>query len=119
MEALLKNALEIVLPLIATVVATIAVPALMAWLKRNNVVADEARAKILQSALENAAMAAIARTGNAASINGTLAAPAAKVAVDYVRSSVPDTVQKLGLENGRIIELVAPHIERALRKGGQ
>ena len=67
MENAIDITLAVVLPLLATVLTTIAIPAAIAWLKANNVIKDKARAKLPQSALENATLTAIARAGAPAS----------------------------------------------------
>ena len=92
MDSILDITLAIALPLLATVLTTIAIPAAIAWLKANNVIKDEARAKLLQSALENAALTAIARAGGARVIPA-VTSDATGAAIAYVKSSVPDTVK--------------------------
>lgn len=105
---------EILLPLVATVLVTIAVPAALKWIEASGVVKDEARMRILQSALENAALTALKRAG-AHPVEG-LGGLGTDAAIDYVRKSVPETVAKLGLDDGMIIDLVTPHLERLLRR---
>jgi len=107
--------LAVILPLLATVLTTIAIPAAIAWLKANNVIKDEARAKLLQSALENAALTAIARAGGSRTMPA-VTSDAAGAAVSYVKSSVPDTVKKLGLSDSKIADLVVPHMQRQIEK---
>ncbi|MCC4296281.1 hypothetical protein [Aurantimonas coralicida] len=113
MDAFIDIILAVVLPLLATVLTTIAIPAAIAWLKANNVIKDEARAKLLQSALENAALTAIARAGGARIIPA-VSSDATGAAIAYVKSSVPDTVQQLGLSDSKIADLVVPHIQRQI-----
>ena len=113
MENAIDITLAVVLPLLATVLTTIAIPAAIAWLKANNVIKDEARAKLLQSALENAALTAIARAGGARVVPA-LTSDATGAAVAYVKASVPDTVQQLGLSDTKIADLVVPHIQRQI-----
>ncbi|MCC4298560.1 hypothetical protein [Aurantimonas coralicida] len=115
MENAIDITLAIVLPLLATVLTTIAIPAAIAWLKANNVIKDEARAKLLQSALENAALTAIARAGGARVVPA-VTSDAAGAAIAYVKASVPDTVKHLGLSDSQIAALVVPHIQRQIDK---
>ncbi|MFY0735600.1 hypothetical protein [Aurantimonas sp. NFXS3] len=113
MENAIDITLAVVLPLLATVLTTIAIPAAIAWLKANNVIKDEARAKLLQSALENAALTAIARAGGAPIIPA-VTSDATGAAIAYVKASVPDTVRQLGLSDSKIADLVVPHIQRQM-----
>lgn len=115
MDAFIDIILAVVLPLLAAVLTTIAIPAAISWLKANNVLKDEARAKLLQSALENAALTAIARAGGARSMP-TVTSAATGAAISYVKTSVPGTVKKLGLTDSKIGDLVVPHIQRQIDK---
>lgn len=116
MEEIIDITLAVLLPLLATVLTTIAIPAAVGWLEKNKIVADEARMKILQSALENAAMTALARVSGSNVSSFDARTVATDAAVAYVRKSVPDAVRKLGLDNAMINDLVMPHIERAIRE---
>ena len=100
--------------LFATILTGIAIPALVTWLRANNVLKDEAQARLLQSALANAADTAIARAGGRQVRSATEVSTGA--AVEYVKASVPDTVSKLGLDDAKITDLVMPHIERAVSR---
>lgn len=113
MEDALDILIAVVLPLLSTVLITIAIPALMAWLRANNVIKDEARAKLLQSALENAALTAIARAGGTRAMPSVTSA-ATGAAISYVKASVPDTVSKLKLSDRQIADLVLPHLQKAV-----
>ena len=113
MENAIDITLAVMLPLLATALTTIAIPAAIAWLKANNVIKDEARAKLLQSALENAALTAIARAGGARVIPA-VTSDATGAAIAYVKASVPDTVRQLGLSDSKIADLVVPHIQRQI-----
>ena len=115
MENAIDITLAVVLPLLATVLTTIAIPAAIAWLKANNVIKDEARAKLLQSALENAALTAISRAGGSRTMPA-VTSDATGAAIAYVKSSVPDTVKTLGLSDSKIADLVVPHIQRQIDK---
>ena len=115
MDNAIDITLAVVLPLLATVLTTIAIPAAIAWLKANNVIKDEARAKLLQSALENAALTAIARAGGARTLPA-VTSDATGAAIAYVKGSVPDTVKKLGLSDTKIADLVVPHLQRQIDK---
>lgn len=115
MENAIDITLAVVLPLLATVLTTIAIPAAIAWLKANNVIKDEARAKLLQSALENAALTAIARAGGAR-VMPAVTSDATGAAIAYVNASVPETVKHLGLSDSKIADLVIPHIQRQIDK---
>ncbi|MCW7544927.1 hypothetical protein N7I30_14055 [Aurantimonas litoralis] len=113
MENAIDITLAVVLPLLATVLTTIAIPAAIAWLKASHVIKDEARAKLLQSALENAALTAIARAGGAR-VMPAVTSDATGAAIAYVKASVPDTVKTLGLSDNKIADLVVPHIQRQI-----
>lgn len=106
--------LAVVLPLLATVLTTIAIPAAMSWLQANNVVKSEAQAKLLQSALENAALTALARAGGAKTALGGAKTIPLDAAVEYVRTSVPETADRLGLNDGMIRDLVLPHVQKQI-----
>jgi Tfp pilus assembly protein FimT len=114
MNTTLATLVEILLPLVLTIVSAILIPALMSWLQANKLVKDEAQAKILQSALENAAMTALIRAGGPSKVLGTAKGVALDAAVGYVRNSVPDAVKALALDEGRIRDLVLPHVQRAI-----
>lgn len=114
MEQITDTILAVVLPLLSTVLITIAIPAAMAWMRANNVVKDEARAALLQSALENAALTALARAGGAKTALGGAKTIALDAAVDYMHTSVPDTLDKLGINDGAIRDLVLPHIQKQI-----
>ncbi|MEC5289360.1 MULTISPECIES: hypothetical protein [unclassified Aurantimonas] len=120
MNSMLDATLAIVLPLLGTVISIVAIPALISWLQANKVIKDEAQAKILQSALQNAAQTAIARAGGVSAVR-TVASGAKGVALDaavaYVKTSVPDAVRKLELNDGLIRDLVMPHVQRAIADG--
>jgi len=99
--------LEILAPVIAALLAILVpamVTALVRWFQKLGLDIEAQHRDALQSALTNAALAALAR----GSRNG-----AAGVAIDYVRKSVPDAVKKFSLDDGRILELVRPHITAA------
>ena len=109
----MQATLDIALPLLGTVVTVIAIPALMAWLKANNIVTDKAQADLLQSALANAAQTAIARAGGATAM-GVASRAQTDAAVAYVKASVPGTVAAKGLSDSAIADLAVPHIQRAI-----
>ncbi|MAU95453.1 MAG: hypothetical protein CMP81_06135 [Fulvimarina sp.] len=111
----LETTLSIVLPLLGTVVVSILIPALVQWMRTNGVLKDEAQARVLQSALANAAETAIAAAGGKKATGSALTIPTA-AAVEYVKQSVPGTVAAKGLSDAAINDLVVPHIERALSK---
>ncbi|SMD09929.1 hypothetical protein SAMN06297251_1278 [Fulvimarina manganoxydans] len=108
----MEQVLDALLPLLATILTGIAIPALVAWLRANNVVKDEAQARLLQSALANAAETALARVGGRSG-DPSLSMAAREAALDYVKQSVPGTVRKLGLEDRDIVDLIMPHLSRA------
>ncbi len=114
MENALDITLAVVLPLLATILTTIAIPAAMAWLQANKVIKSEAQAKILQSALENAALTALARAGGAKTALGGAKTVPLDAAIDYVRMSVPETIDKLGLNDRAIRDLVLPHVQKQI-----
>lgn len=116
MQNAIDITLAIVLPVLGTVISIIAIPALIAWLQANKVIKDEAQAKILQSALQNAAQTAIARAGGV-SASRAMTGIALDSAVAYVKTSVPDAVRKLDLNDGLIRDLVMPHVQRAVSGG--
>ncbi len=114
MENALDITLAVVLPLLATVLTTIAIPAAVAWLQANKVIKSAEQAKILQSALENAALTALARAGGAKTALGGAKTVPLDAAIAYMRTSVPDTLDKLHLDDGTIRDLVLPHVQKQI-----
>jgi hypothetical protein len=80
------------------------VAALVQWFRKLGIDIEAKHRDALQTALQSAAMLALARgTGQGASY----------AAIEYVRNSVPDAVAKFGLDDQRIEELLLPKITEA------
>lgn len=98
---------DILSPIISVLIAML-VPAfataLLRWFQKLGLDIEAQHRDALQSALTNAAMIAIAR----GSRNGATGA-----AIGYVKKSVPDAVKKFGLDDGKILDLIRPHITAA------
>lgn len=103
---MLNTIVEILTPVLVTM-ATIAAPALTAVVFRLfqkwGIEIEAKNRDALQSALQNAAIIAMAKAG----VSGSSTPKA--IAIDYVKQSVPDAVKKFGLDEGRILDLLEPH----------
>ncbi len=97
--------LEILAPVLSVLVGifvTAGIPAVFQWMKKLGLDVEARHRDALQSALQNAAMLALARAG----VKGAIPFEA----VEYVRQSVPDAVRKFGLDDQKIIELIQPKV---------
>lgn len=105
---ILNNLLEVLMPIL-TFVATIVIPAVGIKLMQKWGIDIEANHRdALQSALRNAAIIAVAKLSP--SKGNDIASVPVSVAVEYVKSSVPDAVKKFDLNGSKITDLLAPHI---------
>ena len=91
-----------VLSVLVGIIVTAGVPAIFQWLRKLGLDIEARHRDALQSALQNAAMLALARAG----VKGAIPFEA----VEYVRQSVPDAVRKFGLDDQKIIELIQPKV---------
>lgn len=97
--------LEIFAPVLSVLVGilvTAGIPAVFQWMKKLGLDVEARHRDALQSALQSAAMLALARAG----VKGGVPFEA----VEYVRQSVPDAVRKFGLDDQKIVELIQPKV---------
>lgn len=97
--------LEIFAPVLSVLVGilvTAGIPAVFRWMNKLGLDVEARHRDALQSALQSAAMLALARAG----VKGAIPFEA----VEYVRQSVPDAVHKFGLDDQKIIELIRPKV---------
>lgn len=91
-----------VLSVLVGILVTAGIPAVFRWMNKLGLDVEARHRDALQSALQNAAMLALARAG----VKGAIPFEA----VEYVRQSVPDAVRKFGLDDQKIIELIQPKV---------
>lgn len=119
----MQTILEILNPIIAILVPILITAAIGLIVKAFQKFGFDIEAKhreALQSALENAAAAALAKVASRSEITsqGFLAAPLMSIALSYLMKSIPDALAHFGLDKNeaKLIDLLRPHIAKAVQK---